>query len=78
MYEIRQTTLDRLEARIDHQAARIDELFRLLKARGLIQDPADVPSDALCDELVQFEDSPLARERNTEPTPFHVGEATGV
>ena len=77
MHEIQQHTgLDRLEARLDHQAARIDELFRLLKARGLIQDPADVPNDALFDELVQVEDSPLAREKCAQP--LHVGEATGV
>jgi hypothetical protein len=78
MEEIHHTTLDRLEARIDHQAARIDEVFRLLKGRGLIERPADVPTDALCDELVQIEDSPLARERSPEPLPLHVGEATGV
>jgi hypothetical protein len=76
MHELQHTALDRLEARIDRQAARIDELFRLLKARGLIQDPAGVPNDALFDELVQVEDSPLARERRA--LPLHVGEATGV
>jgi hypothetical protein len=76
MHELQHTALDRLEARIDHQAARIDELFRLLKARGLIQDPADASNGALFDELVQIEDSPLARE--TRAVPLHVGEATGV
>jgi hypothetical protein len=44
MPETHSAALDRLEARLDHQAARIDELFRLLKERGLIEeDPADVP-----------------------------------
>jgi uncharacterized coiled-coil protein SlyX len=76
MNEIHHTTVDRLEARIDHQAARIDELFRLLKAHGLILDPAYAPNDVLCDELVQIEDSPLSREKRAEP--LHVGEATGV
>jgi hypothetical protein len=76
MHEIHHTALDRLEARIDHQAARIDEVFRLLKARGLIEDPTDVPDDALFDELVEVEDSPLAREKRAEP--LHVGQATGV
>jgi hypothetical protein len=76
MNEIHHTTVDRLEARIDHQAARIDELFRLLKARGLIPDPAYAPNDVLFDELVQIEDSPLGRDQSA--LPLHVGEATGV
>lgn len=76
MHEIQHTALDRLEARLDHQAARIDELFRLLKARGLIPDLAALSTDALFDELVQIEDSPLARETRAEP--LHVGETTGV
>jgi hypothetical protein len=45
MQETHSAALDRLEARIDHQAARIDELFRLLKERGLIDDEhTDVPA----------------------------------
>jgi hypothetical protein len=44
MQDTHSATLDRLEARIDHQAARIDELFRLLKAHGLVEDdPPDAP-----------------------------------
>jgi hypothetical protein len=44
MPDTHSAALDRLEARIDHQAARIDELFRLLREHGLIdEDPADVP-----------------------------------
>jgi hypothetical protein len=38
MQDTHSAALDRLEARIDHQAARIDELFRLLKERGLIDE----------------------------------------
>ena len=45
MQDTHSAALDRLEARIDHQAARIDEIFRLLKERGLIEeDHAEVPS----------------------------------
>lgn len=44
MEDTHSAALDRLEARIDHQAARIDELFRLLKERGLIEEEqTDVP-----------------------------------
>jgi len=31
----RQSTLDRLEARLEHQTARIDELYRLLEERSV-------------------------------------------
>jgi len=31
----RHSTLDRLEARLEHQTARIDELYRLLEERGV-------------------------------------------
>jgi hypothetical protein len=67
-------SFDRLEARIDHQAARIDELYRLLEARGIIPAP---------DKLDRIEDAPLQRERRAAPirhraTRLHVGEATGV
>jgi hypothetical protein len=42
MRDTHSTPQDRLEARIDRQAARIDALYRLLKERGLIdEDPAD-------------------------------------
>jgi hypothetical protein len=33
MQERHPTTIDRLEARLDEQAARIDELYRLLESR---------------------------------------------
>ena len=50
---------DRLEARLDYQAARIDELYRLLEEHELLAPPA-TDSDDLFDELVDVEDSPLA------------------
>jgi hypothetical protein len=67
-------SFDRLEARIDHQAARIDELYRLLEVRGIIPAP---------DEPDRAEDAPVSRERLAghplrRATTLHVGEATGV
>jgi hypothetical protein len=63
------STLDRLEARLDYQAARIDALYRLLGTRGVL--PARV------------EDEPLVREIHAAPARhapirLHVGDATGV
>lgn len=76
------STLDRLEARIDHQAARIDALYALLEARGLLQLPVDAGrGDAFFDELAEIEDAPIAREvqaRTRRQARLHVGEATGV
>lgn len=44
MQDTHSAALDRLEARIDHQAARIDEIFRLLKEHGLIEEEeSEVP-----------------------------------
>ncbi|HZD87543.1 MAG TPA: hypothetical protein VE088_06015 [Gaiellaceae bacterium] len=76
------SVLDRLEARIDHQAARLDALYAALEAGGVLE-PADAAvSDALFDELVQIEDSPLARDLAGERRPravdaLHLGGATG-
>jgi hypothetical protein len=78
------STLDRLEARIDYQAARIDTLFELLDARGILRRSANgVEGDALFDGLVQIEDTPFARERHVRTSRprsirLHVGDATGV
>lgn len=63
------STVDRLEARIDYQAARIDALYRILEASGVL--PARV------------EDEPLVREAHAgsarhTPIRLHVGDATGV
>ena len=56
--------LDRLEARLDHQAARIDALYRTLEENGLLA-PAEPDSaqEELFDELLQVEDAPLAGSR---------------
>jgi hypothetical protein len=85
MTDIRSTTLDRLEARIDYQASRIDALYALLEERGLLPCPADADGSAgaLFDELVQIEDAPMAREKQVRPsrrsqTRLRVGSATGV
>jgi hypothetical protein len=69
------STLDRLEARIDYQAARIDALYLLLENLGVLT--ADT------EEAVLFEDAPLARDEHAEPPRrsirrLRVGEATGV
>jgi hypothetical protein len=74
------STLDRLEARIEHQDARIDALYRLLETRGLL--PVDAEEATLLEDI-PFEDAPLCRERYGRPAgrPPHrlrVGEATGV
>jgi hypothetical protein len=80
----RNSSLERLEARIDHQAARIDEIYHLLKARGMLSDSvAAEVRGALFEEFVPFEDAPLTRERRAEPTlhrstRLRVGQATGV
>jgi hypothetical protein len=88
------STLDRLEARLEYQSARIDAVTRTLEARGILTDSADVDvyagvNDAFFDELVQIEDSPLARDTHGErdgcspprlhaSIGLHVGTATGV
>ena len=53
--------LDRLEGRIEYQAARIDALYRTLEEHGLLA-PAepDPAQEELFDELLQVEDAPLA------------------
>jgi hypothetical protein len=77
----RHASLERLETRIDYQAARIDALYRLLELHG-IERPVDASRcDALFDEL--DEDAPMTAEqfeRATRPraTRLRVGTATGV
>jgi hypothetical protein len=46
MHEMHPTALDRLEARIDQQAARIDELYRLLEAAQVADSPLTREKDA--------------------------------
>lgn len=80
----RQSSLERLEARLDYQAARLNALYRMLETAGVLPRPARRGrSDALCDELFQVENSPLARQPRRQAamrraSRFHVGDATGV
>ena len=77
-------TLDRLERRIEDQAARIDALYGLLEARGILPRGADAGSgDALFDSESEELDVSCGWERKPRPKArpvarFHVGEATGV
>jgi hypothetical protein len=59
-------SLDRLEARLDQQAARLDALYRMLEEHGIVPARADA-GDAFFDELVQIEDAPLARAPRSRP-----------
>jgi hypothetical protein len=77
-------TLDRLETRIEDQAARIDALYALLELRGILPRRVDVGrGDALFDDSAELN---LSCRRPERPQPtvrraaprFHVGEATGV
>jgi hypothetical protein len=61
--------LDRLEARIDHQGARIDALYEMLELRGVLP---RIEARDLC--TVKKRKSPSVRRT----TRLHVGEATGV
>jgi hypothetical protein len=72
-------TLDRLEKRIEDQAARIDALYRMLELRGTLPCTVDAgQGDAMFDEELDALDLPSWHE-TPRPTPrFRVGEATGV
>lgn len=79
------SSADRLEARLDHLSARVEALYSMLEARGILTKPADTASgDALFDELVQIEEAPFARERRAvptrrrTPTRLRVGSCDGV
>lgn len=63
-----QANLDRLERRIENQAARIDALYELLELR-------DDESEDL-DPSCGWERRPRPKARRVAR--FHVGEATGV
>lgn len=79
------SALDRLEARLDRQAARIDALYEMLEQRGVLpQSVATLEGDgAEPDAHAESRDpcsvwkrtSPPARRR---PTRIHLGDATGV
>jgi hypothetical protein len=79
------STLSRLEARIDNQAAQLDALYAMLYARGILPRPMDAGrGGVLFDELDEVEDAPLVREararvsRRRRGVVLRVGEATGV
>jgi hypothetical protein len=78
------SSLERLEARIDYQAARLDALYRMLETRGVLPRPVRAGrGDALFDELFHVEEAPFARQRRERPprrrpARLHVGDATGV
>lgn len=82
------SALDRLEARLDQQAGRIDALYELLEERGVlprngatldgeewlgVELKAHADPPALCS--VSKRTSPPARRRRTR---IHLGDATGV
>jgi hypothetical protein len=79
-----QSSLERVEARLDRQSARIDALYRTLEERGIIPGPRDVGArDAFFDELIQLEEAPPAHARRAAPrrrraTGLRVGASTGV
>jgi hypothetical protein len=78
-----QSTLDRLEARIEIQTARIDALYRLLERRGILPRAVDSAGhDALFDEESEALDLSCDWERprpaGRRATRLHVGDATGV
>jgi hypothetical protein len=79
-----QDKLDFLEARIDHQAARIDALYRALEREGIL--PRPVTGDRR--ETSPDETWEVARVASSQPgkkpartrraAGFHLGTATGV
>jgi hypothetical protein len=77
-------TLDRLETRIEDQAARIDALYGLLELRGILPRGADAGrGDGLFDDESEDLDLSSGWERERRPAArraigFHVGTATGV
>ena len=79
------SALERLEARLEYQTSRIDGLYAMLEERGVATRPTGVSnrSDALHDELVRIEETPLLRAGHTRPlrrppSRLRLGSATGV
>jgi hypothetical protein len=78
------TTLDRLERRIEDEAARIDALYGLLELRGILPRGSDARrGDALFDDESEELDLSCRWQGRSRPTArpmarFHVGNATGV
>ena len=78
-----QSVLDRLEARIDYQSARIDAIYRTLERHGMAPRPLNARSgDAFADDLLELSHLPLTGSARRQPTRcrarFHIGDATGV
>jgi len=76
-------TIDRLEARIDLQAARIDALYEILERNGISPRPATGSGDAPSVEPVEVRAARSNKRRKTPPRSrraagFHLGTATGV
>lgn len=77
-------TLDRLEARLDAQEARIEALYGMLELRGLLPRPVGAGrGDALHDEDWESPDLAPARQETRAPAKrrarrMRVGTATGV
>ena len=77
------STLDRLEARLDYQTARIDALYRALERHGLTVDDAVPRGDALFDDVVETRDAGSARRPRRaraarRAVRLRVGQGTGV
>lgn len=67
------SSIDRLEARVDYQAARIDALYALLQARGVLPRNANNgKADLVFDDLLKRNGTPLERGR------LHLGNSGGV
>jgi hypothetical protein len=79
-----QSSLDRLERRIEDQAERIDALYGLLELRGILPHATDAGrGDGLFEDESEgidpscgWHDRPRPKERR--PTRLRVGTATGV
>jgi gamma-glutamyl:cysteine ligase YbdK (ATP-grasp superfamily) len=76
--------LERLEARIDDQTARIDALYALLEAHGIVARPTAAGHNALSAEIVQNAHSMSGVKVHARParrptrSGIHLGDATGV
>jgi hypothetical protein len=64
------SAVDRLETRLDSVAGRVDALYSMLEVRRIPASPEGRAGDAFFDELLQIEESPLAR--------MHVASGSGV
>jgi hypothetical protein len=78
-----QSMLDRLEARVDYQSARIDAICRALEQRRIRPQPVHARSgDTLFDRPREVTDTrsrrQVRRQRTRCRARFHVGDATGV